>query len=148
MDTNMMKRAYAWVKEKILWFFLGGVALAAGVAFIPVDCSVEDDIAGEISYFAYVVDGTVEQVIVADKGFICSGYAGDTSKWFRTSEKGTVRMNYASRGDNYDTELDAFVAKKPRADATLDPQTAKWVVPAKTETVEEQSFFVASSTEI
>src|SRR3990167_9550395 len=27
----MLKKSYTWAKKKILWFFLGGVALAAGI---------------------------------------------------------------------------------------------------------------------
>ena len=41
------------------------------------------------------------------------------------------RKNYASRGDTYDEELDAFIAPKPWASWTLNEETCLWEPPTR-----------------
>lgn len=82
------------------------------------------------TYFAEVDrDGTVLRVIVADEAF-CEELGGD---WVETFPDGRARKNYAGRGHTYDAGRDAFIAPKPRADATLDEATARWSADSRRE---------------
>lgn len=55
-------------------------------------------------------------------------------KWidFETNEEGSgtpLRMNYAGIGMIYDSERDAFIAKKPADSFVLNEQTCQWEPP-------------------
>lgn len=90
-------------------------------------------------YFAQVIDGRVQQVIVADQAFIDSGAAGDPAQWIETTKNcaagqsldgGTcLRYNTAERGWHYDSVADAFYRPQPFASWTLDTTRYVWVAP-------------------
>ena len=68
-------------------------------------------------------------MLVVDQAFIDSGKLGDPANWVETKMDGSQRKNYAGIGYKYDVARDAFIAPKPKASATLDETTAKWIVP-------------------
>ncbi len=88
-----------------------------------------------MSHFAKVVDGIVEQVIVAEQDFI------DTQEgtWVQTSYNtcggvhangGTpLRKNYAGPSSIYDSTRDAFYAPQPYASWTLNNDSCIWEAP-------------------
>ena len=97
-----------------------------------------------MSHFAKVVDGIVEQVIVAEQDFIDT--LPDSDAWVQTSyntrggkhyarnthdEDGGValRKNYAGPGYTYDTTRDAFYAPQPYPSWLLDEDTCYWDAP-------------------
>ena len=127
-----MIKVFNWIKEKLIYFLVGGVALASTVAIIP-DKPIEQIIVKDVAtYFAELdKDNNVLRVIVADQDFINTGKVGNPDNWKQTYYNGEVRKNYAGIGYNYDKTLDAFISKKPTLDAILDEETAKWVMPVK-----------------
>jgi hypothetical protein len=90
-----------------------------------------------MAHFAKVVDGVVEQVIVADDQAWCESNLGGT--WVQTSYNtyggkhklgGTpLRKNYAGIGYEYNSELDAFIAPKPFDSWTLNQESCLWEAP-------------------
>ena len=95
-----------------------------------------------MAHFAKIVDGIVDQVIVAEQDFV------DTldGQWVQTSyntrggkhydpETGLeddvtpLRKNYASIGDVYDADRDAFYNPQPYASWTLNEDTCHWESP-------------------
>ena len=88
-----------------------------------------------MAHFAKVVDGTVEQVIVADTKEWCEANLGGT--WVQTSynTQGNVHLlggtplhkNYAGIGYTWDGT--GFAAPKPYASWTLDTDTYIWNAP-------------------
>ena len=109
-----------------------------------------------MAHFANIVEGIVQQVIVAEQDFI------DTQEgtWVQTSynthggvhwttEEVTVtlggqtitspkpvpsggvalRKNYAGIGDTYDAERDAFYSSQPYTSWTLNEETCLWEAP-------------------
>ena len=94
-----------------------------------------------MAHFAKVVDGIVEQVIVAEQDFI------DTQEgtWVQTSynTRGGVhlgpdlepdggvalRKNFAGIGFTYDSDRDAFYEPKPYPSWVLDEDTCWWNAP-------------------
>jgi hypothetical protein len=94
-----------------------------------------------MAHFAKVVDGIVEQVIVAEQDFI------DTQEgtWVQTSynTRGGVhldqdlepdggvalRKNFAGIGFTYDSGRDAFIPPKPYPSWVLDEDTCLWEAP-------------------
>jgi len=96
-----------------------------------------------MGHFAKVIDGIVEEVIVAEQSDIDSGRHGDISLWVQTSynTKGGVhydpetqqpdggialRYNYAMIGGIYDKDADAFYIQKPSNYHELDTTTYLW----------------------
>ena len=140
-----MRKAYLWVKKKILWFFLGGVALAAGVAVFPEGdpCANLSQVPGS---YAGMSGDMVTQVIGISPKTLCERGMGPEWKEVRNDPAST--KDDADVGDTYNTNLRAFIRPKPSADATLDTKTAEWVVPEKTKTQAELNFFAASSTDL
>ncbi len=90
-----------------------------------------------MSHFAKVVNGIVEEVIVADSKEWCETYKGGT--WVQTSYNtyggvhkldGTpLRANYAGIGYTYDSEADAFYAPQPYGSWTLNQTSYIWEAP-------------------
>lgn len=90
-----------------------------------------------MGHFAKVVDGIVEEVIVAEQADIDSGRHGDASLWIQTSYNThagvhygpdglpdggiALRYNFAVVGGNYDAEADAFYAATPRFQTPENP---------------------------
>lgn len=90
-----------------------------------------------MSHFAKVVNGVVEQVIVAEQGFINT--LPDKDLWVRTSYNTyggqhlnggvPLRKNFAGTGYTYDAVLDAFIQPKPFPSWVLDEDTCLWNPP-------------------
>jgi len=90
-----------------------------------------------MSHFAQVVNGIVQQVIVAEQDFIDT--LPDKQNWIQTSyntiggrhtKGGTpLRGNYAGIGYIYDKEHDVFYEPKPKDGATLNTATWLWEIP-------------------
>ena len=97
--------------------------------------TVEQQLATEESIYAHLdANGVVDNIIVIDQEMLNTGHWGATTSWVRTSAKGTIRKNYAGKGYKYDASIDAFVAPKTDANATLDTQKGVWIDSAKTAT--------------
>jgi hypothetical protein len=101
-----------------------------------------------MGHYAKVVDGKVNQVIVAEADFF-NGFV-DTSpgQWIQTSyntrggvhyepnsdtpsadQAKALRKNYAGIGYSYDAQRDAFISPKPFNSWVLDEQTCLWGAP-------------------
>lgn len=100
-----------------------------------------------MSHFAQIINGIVQQVIVAEQDFIDT--LPDKENWIKTSynsrgnehfdpitkEKDTseskpaLRANYASVGGNYDSTNDVFYDAKPYPSWTLNKSTWIWEAP-------------------
>ena len=91
-----------------------------------------------MSHFAYVQDGTVREVIVAEQDFV-DGLPPRPGVWIQTSYNtlqgqhllgGTpLRKNYAGIGYTYDAERDAFIPPRPYAQWILNEDTCDWEPP-------------------
>lgn len=98
-----------------------------------------------MSHYAYVRDGIVQDVIVAEQDFVDwlsqSGlrHAVGIGQWIQTSYNtygnthklgGTpLRKNFAGIGYTYREDLDAFVPPRPYEDWILDEETCLWQAP-------------------
>jgi hypothetical protein len=90
-----------------------------------------------MSHYAQVINGVVEQVIVAEQEFINT--LPDAVNWIQTSYNthqgqhsmgGTpLRKNFAGIGFSYSAELDAFIPPKPYASWILNTDTCQWQPP-------------------
>ena len=91
-----------------------------------------------MSHFAYVLNGVVQEVIVAEQDFI-DQLPPRPGHWVQTSYNtyagqhrngGTpLRKNYAGPGKLYDAERDAFYDPKPYHSWILDEDTCTWMAP-------------------
>ena len=92
-----------------------------------------------MAHFAKVVQGKVINVIVAEPEFFDTFIDTSPGDWIQTSynTKGGVhlnggtplRYNFASVGDNYDAEADAFYQPKPYEGWELNTDTYLWEPP-------------------
>ena len=99
-----------------------------------------------MAHFAKVVNGKVDQVIVAEPDFFDSFVDSSPGEWIQTSyntrggvhynpetnepDDGTpLRYNYAGVGFSYDATADAFYAPQPFASWTLNTDTYLWEAP-------------------
>jgi hypothetical protein len=101
-----------------------------------------------MAHFAKVIDGIVQQVIVAEQEIIDSGIVGDSLLWVKTSyntkngvyyepnsdipaqdQSKALRKNFAGIGFTYDSERDAFIPPKPFESWTLNENTCNWDAP-------------------
>jgi hypothetical protein len=89
-----------------------------------------------MSHFAQVIDGVVQQVIVAEQDFINT--LENPSQWIQTSyntrggnhpENRPLRKNYASVGYTYDSQRDAFIPPQPFPSWTMSEETCLWNSP-------------------
>lgn len=88
-----------------------------------------------MAHFAKIIDGAVEQVIVAEREHV------DTLEgvWVQTSYNtyggvhllggSPLRKNYAGIGYTYDRERDAFIPPQPFASWALNEDTCLWGAP-------------------
>jgi hypothetical protein len=100
----------------------------------------------DMSHFAHVQNGIVDQVIVAEQDFINSGAVGPANEWVQTSynTRGNVhyapdsntpdgqpplRGNYAGIGYTYDSVHDVFYAPQPYPSWTLNHSSWLWESP-------------------
>ena len=101
-----------------------------------------------MSHYAKVVDGIVNQVIVAEAEFFESFVDSSPGEWIQTSyntrggvhidpetgepsadQSKALRKNYAGIGFTYDRERDAFIPPKPFASWTLNETSCLWEAP-------------------
>lgn len=92
-----------------------------------------------MSHYAKVVNGIVQQVIVAEAEFFQTFVDTSPGDWIQTSYNtyggqhrngGTpLRKNYAGIGFTYDRTKDAFIPPKPFASWTLNEETCLWDAP-------------------
>jgi len=99
-----------------------------------------------MAHFAKVVNGKVDQVIVAEPDFFDSFVDSSPGEWIQTSynTRGGVhydpetnepdggealRKNFAGVGYNYDAQADAFYPPQPYTSWTLDTDTYLWNPP-------------------
>jgi len=92
-----------------------------------------------MSHYAKVVNGIVQQVIVAEAEFFQTFVDTSPGEWIQTSYNtyggqhkngGTpLRKNYAGVGYTYDHTKDAFIPPKPFASWTLNEDTCLWDAP-------------------
>jgi len=94
-----------------------------------------------MAHFAKVINGIVQQVIVAEPDFFDSFVDDTPGTWVQTSyntqggqhsDGGTpLRKNYANAGYIYDKEKDAFYAPQPYPSWTLNEETCIWEPPVE-----------------
>ena len=99
-----------------------------------------------MAHFAKVVNGTVEQVIVAEPEFFDTFVDSSPGEWIQTSynthggvhyspETGepdggvALRKNYAGVGFTYDAAKDAFIPPQPYNSWNLNEETCLWEAP-------------------
>jgi len=99
-----------------------------------------------MAHFAHVIDGIVQQVIVAEQDFIDA--LPDANLWIQTSyntrggihydpnsgvpstdQSKALRKNYASIGFTYDAIRNAFIPPKPYPSWVLSEDTCLWNAP-------------------
>lgn len=101
-----------------------------------------------MSHFAQVINGVVQQVLVAEQDFIDT--LPDPENWIQTSyntwgnvhykpnvfprepsedQSKALRRNYASIGYTYDADKDAFIPPQDYPSWTLDEEKCWWVPP-------------------
>lgn len=92
-----------------------------------------------MSHYAKVLNGIVQQVIVAEAEFFQTFVDTSPGDWIQTSYNtyggqhrngGTqLRKNYAGIGYTYDRTKDAFIPPKPFPSWTLNEETCLWDAP-------------------
>jgi len=99
-----------------------------------------------MAHFAKVVNGVVDQVIVAEPEFFDTFVDSSPGEWIQTSyntrggvhyspETGepdggvALRKNYAGVGFTYDRDKDAFIPPQPYPSWTLNEETCLWEAP-------------------
>ena len=99
-----------------------------------------------MAHFAKVVNGVVDQVIVAEPEFFDTFVDSSPGEWIQTSyntrggvhyspETGepdggvALRKNYAGIGFTYDRNKDAFIPPQPYKSWTLNEETCLWEAP-------------------
>lgn len=89
-----------------------------------------------MSHFAELDENNiVTRVLVGNNDFPNEGYdwfiENLGGRWVQTSYNATIRKNFASVGDTYDEQLDAFIAPQPFESWSLDEETCQWQPPVK-----------------
>ena len=91
-----------------------------------------------MGHFARVVNGKVDQVIVAEPEFFDTFVDSSPGQWLQTSyrtqggqhpEGRPLRKNYAGIGYTYDAVRDAFIPPQPFASWLLNDDTCLWNAP-------------------
>jgi hypothetical protein len=110
-----------------------------------------------MGHFAKVLNGTVQQVIVAEPEFFNTFVDTSPGEWIQTSyntrggihynpetnepsadQSKALRKNYAGVGYTYDAQRDAFISPKPFNSWILNEQTCSWESPIPYPTDGEQ----------
>jgi hypothetical protein len=110
-----------------------------------------------MAHFAKVLNGTVQQVIVAEPEFFNTFVDTSPGEWIQTSyntrggvhynpetnqpsadQSKALRKNYAGVGYTYDAQRDAFIPPKPYNSWILNEQTCLWESPIPYPTDGEQ----------
>jgi len=82
-----------------------------------------------MSYYARVINGIVDKVIVAEPEFFDTFVDSSPGEWIKASKDGSIRKNYPGIGMEYDSTRDAFIPSKPHESWTLNETTCKWEAP-------------------
>ena len=82
-----------------------------------------------MSYFAHVVDGVVQQVIVAEQDFVDNLKKAENGLWIETFQDGSQRKHYAGVGFTYDAKQDVFIPPLPFDSWVLDEESMTWNPP-------------------
>lgn len=92
-----------------------------------------------MAHFAKVLNGKVQQVIVAEPEFFNTFIDASPGEWIQTSYNTfggehilggiPLRKNYAGIGFTYDREKDAFIPPQPFPSWLLDDNTCLWNAP-------------------
>lgn len=101
-----------------------------------------------MAHFAKVINGIVDQVIVAEPEFFNSFVDSSPGAWIQTSyntrggvhydpetrepsadQSKALRKNYAGRGYSYDKQRDAFIPPKLFESWTLNETSCLWEAP-------------------
>ena len=82
-----------------------------------------------MAYFAKIVDGIVERVIVAEDSFFDTFVDDSAGQWIETKMDGSIRKNYAGVGFSYDATRDAFIPVKPHLSWVLNEDSCRWEAP-------------------
>jgi hypothetical protein len=101
-----------------------------------------------MTHFAKIVDGKVNQVIVAEPEFFNTFVDSSPGEWLQTSYNtygnvhnlgGTpLRGNFAGVGFTYDAQNDVFYAPKPYLSWILNKDTWLWEAPTPMPTDEQK----------
>ena len=109
-----------------------------------------------MAHFAKVLDGIVQNIIVAEPEFFENFIDSSPGEWIQTSyytrggvhytsdEEGNrtvsedqskaLRYNFASIGGSYDKDADAFIPPKPFPSWVLNTDTYRWEPPVEAPT--------------
>ena len=86
-----------------------------------------------MAYYAKVINGIVDKVIIADVEFFDTFADDSPGKWLETSITGDIRKNYAGIGYTCDATRDAFIPPKPLTfdgdiaeSFVLNEETCQW----------------------
>jgi len=82
-----------------------------------------------MAYFAKVLNGTVEKVIVAEASFFDTFVDDSPGDWIQTYKDRSKKKHYAAVGYSYDVTRDAFIPPKPYASWILVEDTCQWEAP-------------------
>ena len=82
-----------------------------------------------MTYFAKVLNGVVEKVIVAEASFFDTFVDDSPGTWIQTYKDRSKRKHYAAIGFSYDETKDAFIPPKPFSSWTLNETTCLWEAP-------------------
>jgi hypothetical protein len=101
-----------------------------------------------MAHFAKIgIGNIVEQVIVVSNDIATTEQAGidfinkiynTRDAWKQTSYNNNFRKNFASIGDFYDQQRDAFIPKKPYNSWVLNENTCQWESPIPMPTDEQK----------
>ena len=82
-----------------------------------------------MTYFAKVLNGVVEKVIVAEASFFDTFVDDSPGTWIQTYKDRSKRKHYAAIGFSYDETKDAFIPPQPFPSWTLVEDTCQWEAP-------------------
>ena len=108
-----------------------------------------------MAHYARVVNGVVENVIIAEQEYIDNNPDIVSSEWVQTSYNtannvhlngGTpLRFNYAVLGGCYDADADVFYEQRPFDSWVLNTQTYLWEAPVACEGNEDEFYWSEDS---
>jgi len=82
-----------------------------------------------MTYFAKVLNGVVEKVIVAEASFFDTFVDDSPGEWIQTYKDRSKRKHYAAIGYSYDQTRDAFIPPQRFSSWTLNETTCIWEAP-------------------
>ena len=81
-----------------------------------------------MAYYAFIKEGKVQRVIVAEAAFFVDKVETEPGEWIETFTDGTKKY-FAGMGFNYDSSAEVFYAPQPFNSWTLNTITYKWESP-------------------